>query len=1030
MKLQQCLPGSKPQQFRFYSNGMIVHNASGLCVSIEHHSDKVGALLDLWVLGFGATAHAIPVARAGRARAPCARLRGLAVAALPATHSKFPLVLPPPLPFPPVPRGSYECSGSSANMKWTVDGGTGQIRDDAFGKHCIAACPSRPAPGPPGPPSPPSPPGPPLDAPITVNGSSIGSRFDGVWAMSANGAARQLFEYPEPTRSELLDLFFSPGVGTRWQALKTEIGGDVESSYGSMSSYAHVPNRSEWSFERGVQWWLIKEGRKRNPTIPLYALSWGMPWWVGDGVTLSEGGAEYHVNYLLGAKQHHNITFDYIGIWNEAPWSKEYILLFRKALDAAGFESTAIVAPDGGTDVIDASVADPVLNDAIGAWGLHAHLLQRLPNQLGKPYYNSENDLVDGVLPMWGGANAPGINWPLAFLRNYIDANGTATMLCPAFHGWNQNLGRHNHGPAFFNDPWSGFYQLGAPFFTQAQFTQFTEVGWHFIDSASENRGCTTEKHSTIGSVCTLTFTALAAPDGSDFSLILVNTGDAAITLPVELTSTLAKFRGTPLQVWRSIETEYFARQADAVVPAATPLLLTVEPLSVTTVSSRPGAGWGANFSVPQRQRFPLPFAPAWAGQLVDRPCLALSPIYGAFEVAVAEDGAAVCRQATPHNPAGNAWTHRANGFPVALLPSGSNWANYVAAVTARVELGGGGDTFAVTLCGHVPIFAPAVCKPMDHSLGVCLSVMYSAADPAAPATWRLTEAQNQYHGVCTEFATLGNGTLPHATGARRASGVLPWHRLSLSFGGGAVAASIDGRVVMDGAATAMSAGVAAIGTMWNPGSFRNLSITPHPAHPVEPNSWLFDVLPSSTLRNDLTGWAGLVLNLTGYPSSAEVLRIAKLGRFKSANNSATHQLAVADAADGSWVVPPSAGASVDMASCVTDALGFCYSAALAAPVTLAAGRAYFIVSSERAGGDSFVQMNKSATGADYGSYRSGDTFMSYRLPTGAGASPLAAGNPLVPAKVLRVGDAGEWVITSGFPEVDTSYGPVNFVLG
>lgn len=105
-------------------------------------------------------------------------------------------------------------------------------------------------------------------------------------------------------------------------------------------------------------------------------------------------------------------------------------------------------------------------------------------------------------------------------------------MLCPFIHGWSQNLGRHNHGesramavavgvglsiasssigpppcshlcnrafilirtyrcvrrtaccwtgPAYFNDPWSGFYQLGAPFYTQAQMTQFTEIGWRFL---------------------------------------------------------------------------------------------------------------------------------------------------------------------------------------------------------------------------------------------------------------------------------------------------------------------------------------------------------------------------------------------------------------------------------------------------------------------------------------------------------------------------------------------------------------------
>ena len=63
-----------------------------------------------------------------------------------------------------------------------------------------------------------------------------------------------------------------------------------------MSSYAHTKDSANWSWERGVQWWLIKEAKKRNPAIPLMALSWGMPGWVGDGSTLSQGGVDYHVN--------------------------------------------------------------------------------------------------------------------------------------------------------------------------------------------------------------------------------------------------------------------------------------------------------------------------------------------------------------------------------------------------------------------------------------------------------------------------------------------------------------------------------------------------------------------------------------------------------------------------------------------------------------------------------------------------------------------------------------------------------------
>lgn len=82
-----------------------------------------------------------------------------------------------------------------------------------------------------------------------------------------------------------------------------------------MSSYAHVANQSTWSFKRGVQWWLMKEAKKRNPDIPLMALSWGMPAWVGGGKTLSQGGVDYHVQWILGAQRVHDLTIDWIGIW-------------------------------------------------------------------------------------------------------------------------------------------------------------------------------------------------------------------------------------------------------------------------------------------------------------------------------------------------------------------------------------------------------------------------------------------------------------------------------------------------------------------------------------------------------------------------------------------------------------------------------------------------------------------------------------------------------------------------------------------
>ena len=39
---------------------------------------------------------------------------------------------------------------------------------------------------------------------------------------------------------------------------------------GAPGRYAHVADPAKHSFDRGIQFWLMKEARKRNPTIPLY----------------------------------------------------------------------------------------------------------------------------------------------------------------------------------------------------------------------------------------------------------------------------------------------------------------------------------------------------------------------------------------------------------------------------------------------------------------------------------------------------------------------------------------------------------------------------------------------------------------------------------------------------------------------------------------------------------------------------------------------------------------------------------------
>ena len=119
-------------------------------------------------------------------------------------------------------------------------------------------------------------------------------------------------------------------------------------------------------------------------------LSWGLPHWVGntngsvDGV-LSPQGVKYHTDYLAGAKQAHGISFDYIGIWNESPWTRSYIKELRSALDSQGMGETQIVVPDGGSkgcldcqefgsdDITVALAQDKQLTRAVDVIGIHGH---------------------------------------------------------------------------------------------------------------------------------------------------------------------------------------------------------------------------------------------------------------------------------------------------------------------------------------------------------------------------------------------------------------------------------------------------------------------------------------------------------------------------------------------------------------------------------------------------------------------------------------------------------------------------------
>ena len=84
-----------------------------------------------------------------------------------------------------------------------------------------------------------------------------------------------LRDYPEPSRSTILDLLFKPNFGASLHILKVEIGGDAQSTDGSESSHMHDPWTTDYT--RGYEWILMQQAKARNPAIKLYGLPWAFP---------------------------------------------------------------------------------------------------------------------------------------------------------------------------------------------------------------------------------------------------------------------------------------------------------------------------------------------------------------------------------------------------------------------------------------------------------------------------------------------------------------------------------------------------------------------------------------------------------------------------------------------------------------------------------------------------------------------------------------------------------------------------------
>jgi hypothetical protein len=537
---------------------------------------------------------------------------------------------------------------------------------------------------------------------IVVDGRRAGPVFQGIGAISGGGGnSRLLIDYPARPRAQILNYLFKPDYGAALQLLKLEIGGGGFSSDGAEPSVE--PVRGQLGCAVGYEFWVAHQALARDPGIKLYGLQWAAPGWVRDrhGGLWSTADVHYVVDWLRCARRS-GLTISYVGGWNEhylgTRIERDWFVNLRRAMDAAGFGGTQIVAADqtpqffeglgrplgyfplfAWRTVADDLAEDPAFGRAVSVLGMHdicglpttgfsclvAARARVIAGRLGKPLWESELGATpdSGTNPRHAGPSG------LARAINdaYNQAAITGILVWPMVDAIAPDLPYENRGLIQADQPWSGNYQVKPLTWVIAQTTQFTEPGWRHVNGANG---------ILPGDGNYDTYDTYEAPDRSAWSLV-AETSVATAARP----ETIHITGGLPsriVHVWRTNlrGPGQFVDQGD-IAPREGTFSTVLRPGYVYTFTSvsGPSRAGGQPPAVPA----PRPLPPRYSATPdASGTARELSPVEGSFGYAHG-----VLTQTTVDQPV--EWHDLGPGIAPYAIVGQNSWRDYT--VSARVVL-------------------------------------------------------------------------------------------------------------------------------------------------------------------------------------------------------------------------------------------------------------------------------------------------------------------------------------------------------
>ena len=430
---------------------------------------------------------------------------------------------------------------------------------------------------------------------IQLSAKASGKQFDGIGAVNGGGATSVLLkDYPEPQRSQIMDMVYKPMFGASVSSILVEVPGDGNSTQGSMPSHAH--ERNDANFLRGYMWWVMQETKRRNPDLAIDATAWSAPAWVGN--FWSDDMVDYYIAWLQGLRQVHGIELDALGCHNEKGWNADFAKHLRRAMNERGFRDVKLHGfgnwGNQKMDFLKYMKEDAELRDALDAVCAHTYSeIQLTPEQrkmaedMGKPIWNSEDHVY-----------LPGFDCLITivkcFNQNYI-VSGATRVINWYDIGATYPLEPYSKEPPMLlaQEPWSGHYTVREALWGYAHYGQFTRVGWSYIDDGCKNL-------PAGGSIITM-----RDPQTGDYSIIAETKGaKQEQTLTFKVGKGLAAGK---LCQWYSDAQQQFVRLSD-ITPKRGGFSITLKPDAVYSFSTTTGQQKGSFADIPASKPFPIPY--------------------------------------------------------------------------------------------------------------------------------------------------------------------------------------------------------------------------------------------------------------------------------------------------------------------------------------------------------------------------------------------------------------------------------------